>query len=71
MGLVEMVQAREAVDKVCAAIDAGELQPSEHAMLALATLVSKTGGPLAHELLVKLASRSSNGSKAMRDRALP
>ena len=67
MGLVEMVQARDAVDSVCKAVDAGQIHPTEQEMYALAELVSRTGGPLAHDLLVKLASRSLIGRAALKD----
>lgn len=65
MSLLAMVQAREAVDKVCAAIDAGEIAPSEEAMMILAIRVSQVGGPLKHDLLCKLASRTKNGSAVL------
>ena len=60
-----MVQAREFVDKVCRAIDAGEIHPTEEQMLALAVRVKDVGGPLAHDLLCKLASRTKNGSAVL------
>lgn len=65
MSLIRMVHLRNAVDAVCAAIDAGDIQPREEDVLALALLVSREGGPLKHDLLVKLASRCKNGRAAL------
>lgn len=61
MSLVRIVQLRDAVDALCAAIDAGEVQPREVDVLALAMMVEREAGPLTHDLLVKLASRCKNG----------
>jgi hypothetical protein len=61
MSLTSIVKLRDAVDGLCAAIDAGEIRPSEQEMLALAVVVEKEAGPLKHDLLVKLASRCKNG----------
>lgn len=66
MSLLEIVRIREAVDAVCAAIDAGEVMPTEVEMLALATAVDSLAGPLKHDLLVKLASRCANGRAVLR-----
>lgn len=65
MSLLNIVRTRELVDTVCASIDAGESKPSEEDMLALAVIVKREAGPLAHDLLVKLASRCRNGSAVL------
>lgn len=59
--LERIVRIREAVDRLCAAIDAGTAAPSEREMLALAMVVHLHAGPLRHDLLVKLASRCRAG----------
>lgn len=69
MSLDRIVRTREMVDKVCASIDAGESHPSEHEMAALAQIVVREAGPLAHDLLVKLASRCRNGRAALNSMA--
>ncbi len=70
MGPLErMIHLRDAVNGLCAAIDAGEVIPTEPDMLALALVVQKHCGLLTHELLCKLASRCKNGSKALTDMA--
>ncbi len=69
MGLVEMVQAREAVEKVCAAIDAGQIQPTEEELMALALMVHRHGGLLKHDLLCQIARRSVHGRAALKDAA--
>lgn len=66
MGLVAMITVRDAVDRVCAAIDAGEIQPSEEEILALALIVERDGGVLKHDLVVKLASRCKLGQAALK-----
>lgn len=67
MNLEKMARLRDAVADVCDAIDRGEIQPTEQEMAALAQLVADVGGPLKHDLLVKLASRCANGRKALKD----
>jgi len=61
MTLLNIVRARTLVDELCAAIDAGTVVPGEREMLALAIVIEREAGPLAHDLLVKLASRCRNG----------
>jgi hypothetical protein len=61
MSLVRIVEIRDAVNRLCAAIDAGDVSPTEAEMVALAVVVARDGGPLAHDLLCKLASRCQNG----------
>ena len=61
MTLLNIVRARTLVDELCAAIDAGTVVPDEHELLALAIVVQREAGPLAHDLLVKLASRCRHG----------
>jgi hypothetical protein len=56
-----IVQIRDAVNGLCAAIDRGEVTPSDQEMLALAVIVKREGGPLAYDLLLKLASRCPAG----------
>lgn len=63
--LLNIVRARVLVDELCAAIDAGTVDPREQDILALAVLVKREAGPLAHDLLVKLASRCKNGSAVL------
>jgi hypothetical protein len=69
MTLLRMVALRDAVTALCAAIDAGEVQPREEEVLALALLVAREGGPLAHDLLVTLASRCAHGRAVLRTMA--
>lgn len=66
MSVLTIVQLRNAVDALLAAIDSGEVIPGEEEMLALATIVEKQGGPLKHDLLVKLASRCKNGQAVLK-----
>lgn len=66
MSLLRIVQLRDAVDALCAAIDAGEVTPREEEMIALGQLITKEGGPLAHDLLVKIASRCQEGRAALK-----
>lgn len=61
MTLLDIVRTRELVERVCDSIDRGESTPSEEEMLALAVVVQRTAGPLAGDLLAKLASRCANG----------
>lgn len=65
MSLERIVKVRDAVRGICRAIDAGEVAPSEIEMVALATVVAREAGPLAHTLLCELASRCRNGRKAL------
>ncbi len=67
MSLIRVVKLRDAVDQLCAAIDAGTLTPTEQQMAAVATVVSREAGPLKHDLLCKLASRCKNGRAALAD----
>lgn len=69
MSLTEILQLRNAVDMVCAAIDKGEIHPSEEEMMALALMVEQKGGPLKHDLLCKLASRCEKGRAALKGMA--
>lgn len=69
MSIVRIVQLRDAVDRLCAAIDAGEVSPTEIEMLALAFIVERDGGLLKHDLLVKLASRCRNGRAVLKEMA--
>lgn len=69
MSLLRTVQLRNLVDHLCAAIDAGEVQPTEQEMMALAEFVDREGGLLKHDLLVKLASRCEKGRAALKDLA--
>lgn len=65
--LERMVRLREAVTGLCAAIDSGEVIPTEHEMMAMALVVEQHGGMLKHDLLCQLASRCKNG-RAVLDR---
>ena len=65
MSIVRIVEVRDAVDRLCAAIDAGELAPTDHEMMAVALVVARDAGPLKHDLLCKIASRSEAGRKAL------
>jgi hypothetical protein len=69
MTLLTIVRARVLVDELCAAIDAGTVQPDERDILALAVVVQREAGPLAHDLLCKLASRCPNGQAALKKMA--
>lgn len=62
-----IIHIRDAVNGLCRAIDAGEVTPTEGGMLAIAIVVERDGGPLAHDLLCQLASRCRNG-RAVLDR---
>lgn len=64
--LTTVIGVRDAVRKVCAAIDAGTVKPTEAEMLALAIMVFEYGGPLTHELLCEVASRCESGRKALK-----
>lgn len=64
--LTTVVGVRDAVQKVCAAIDAGAVQPSESEMVALAIIAHEYGGPLAHDLICQVASRCEIGRKALK-----
>jgi hypothetical protein len=68
--LTTVVEVRDAVQKICAAIDAGVLQPSEAEMLALAQLAVEYGGPLKHDLLCAVASRCEMGRRALKSVAI-
>jgi hypothetical protein len=64
---LRIAETRQMVDKLCAAIDAGDVTPDEGEMLALATYVESTvPWPQRHDLLVKLASRCANGRAEMK-----
>jgi len=65
--LERIVRVREMVDRLCLAIDRGEVTPSEEEMAGLGELVLEAGGPLAYELVVKLASRCAAGRDALKD----
>lgn len=67
MGLMQIIQCREFVARLCAAIDAGQASPTEEEMLEIAVLVDQNAGPLRHDLLVMLASRTVNGRAALKD----
>lgn len=67
MSLLDVLRIRDAVHEICAAIDAGEVHPTELEMLALGKLVDRYAGPLRHDLLVMLASRCKNGRDALKD----
>lgn len=60
------VRIRDAVDGLCSAIDSGQVQPTEHEMIAFAIVVAREGGPMAHTLLCQLASRSVHGRKELK-----
>jgi hypothetical protein len=65
MSLERIIRIRDAVNGLCRAIDAGEVTPTEPEMLALALVVERDGGPLAHDLLCQLASRCRNGREVL------
>lgn len=66
MGPLERsVYLRDMVTGLCRAIDAGEVTPDDRGMLALARIVERHGGALAHDLLCQLASRCQDGRKAL------
>jgi hypothetical protein len=67
MSLERIVQVKDAVDRLCAGIDAGLIHPTEQQMVAIAEVVSRDGGLLAHDLLCKLASRCRSGRQALKD----
>ncbi len=69
MGLTDMVSARIFVDQLCAAIDDGRAVPDEKQLYALAERVVQIGGPLAHDLVCKIASRTKAGRAALKDNA--
>lgn len=64
--LTTVVGVRDAVRKVCDAIDAGTLQPTEFEMVSLALMASEFGGPLAYDLICEVASRCEIGRKALK-----
>lgn len=61
MSLVRIVELRDAVDRLCAEIDAGRIQPSEQLMVEIAKVIHNEAGPLKLDLLTKLASRCKAG----------
>lgn len=66
MGSLERrVYLRDMVNGLCRAIDTGEVTPGETEMLAIAHVVERHAGPLAHDLLCQLASRCKKGRKAL------
>lgn len=64
--ITTVVGVRDAVRKVCDAIDTGTLHPTEFEMVALALMVVEYGGPLAHDLICEVASRCDIGRKALK-----
>ena len=66
INLERLVQIRDSVAAVCAAIDAGEYAPDDATLYAMATLVQRECGPIAHDLLCQLASRCESGRKALK-----
>ena len=69
MSITRMVQIRDAVDRLCAEIDSGRIQVDEQMMVAIAEVVGRDGGFLAHDLICKLASRSRNGREVLKAQA--
>ncbi len=69
MSLMRIVQLRDAVRDLCAGIDKGEIQVDEATMLAIAEVLDKEAGPLRHDLLVQIASRSHFGSLQLKKMA--
>lgn len=67
--LLRIVQTREAVERLCAAIDAGQVTPTDGQMADFAKLVAQHGGPLAHDLLCQLASRCTIGREVLKELA--
>jgi hypothetical protein len=65
--LSEQIRVRDAVDALCADIDAGNVVPTEKEILALAIVVNRIGGPFKHDLTVKLASRCRIGRLALKN----
>jgi hypothetical protein len=64
---IAMARICRAVKDLCAAIDAGEVQPEEGEIVALAQVVCQQAGPMAHDLVCMLASRCVNGRIAMKE----